>query len=190
MNERSKSQIIVLCGAIPESVMQLNSSGDIYSTFGFDKAADMIDTALVKYLKKDFSTQIYGHSLGAALAFLFTLHLQSQGFKVEKLITFGQPKIVREKESSTYKTLPVIRVVDYYDPIPLKFPGYIHTGPELVLFPDSYYSQVKEHVEDFSVQTKFEHNHIEAYLRNLKGKQKVAHSVSYEERIFNIHKDE
>jgi len=183
-----KSQIIVLCGSIAENVVQThlnsnnNKSIDVFSMFGFDKAADQIDVALVKYLKKDYGTQIFGHALGAALGVLFTLHLQSEGFKEEKLITFGQPKIVREKESQQYKSLPLVRIVDYRDPVPLLFPGYIHTGPEVVLFPDRYYSNMKEHVEDSSVQTRFDENHIESYLRNLKGKQKISLAISYDER--------
>ena len=89
---------------------------DVFTTYGFDKAADQIDNTLVKFLKKDFSLSLYGHALGAALAVLFGLHLQTGGYKIEKVITFGQPKIVKEKETASYKSLPLIRVIDYNYP--------------------------------------------------------------------------
>jgi len=196
--KKLKSQIIVFCGAISESIVtehtQTNfakpqsSTLDVYSTFAFDKAADQIDTSLVRFLKKDYSTQLYGHSLGAALAMLFTLHLQSEGFKVEKLITFGQPKIIREKESSMYKTIPAVRIVDFLDPVPLLFSGYVHTGPEVILFPEQHYSNLKEHQEDILAETRFDCNHIESYLRNLKAKQRAAVSIPWEDRNTIIRK--
>eukprot|EP01114_Cavostelium_apophysatum_P006874 TRINITY_DN1840_c0_g1_i1.p1 TRINITY_DN1840_c0_g1~~TRINITY_DN1840_c0_g1_i1.p1 ORF type:complete len:1243 (-),score=449.77 TRINITY_DN1840_c0_g1_i1:160-3888(-) len=186
INERSKSQIVVLCGSVSESVVQAsidnNSPIDVYSTFAFDKAAEQIDGSLVKYLKKDYGIQIFGHSLGAALALLFTLHLQNEGFKVEKLITFGQPKVIREKEASQYKSLPVVRIVDYYDPVPTLFSGYVHSGPEIVLFRDQYYSNLKDHSEEHFVDKRYDANHIESYLRNLKGKLKAATSINYDDR--------
>jgi len=181
VNERTKSQIIVLCGVLQETSVPTKPI-DIYVTFGFDKAAEQIDTALVKYLKKDYTTMIYGHSLGAALAVLFALHLQSEGFKLEKLITFGQPKIIKEKESAQYKSLPLLRIVDSYDPVPLLFSNFVHIGPEIVLLEDHYYCNLKEHAEDLAMPTKFDNNHIESYVRNLKNKLKTPIPVQYQER--------
>lgn len=67
-NERTKSQIIVLCGLMPESYLSSVMSGgdtkntksivDVYTAFSFDKAADNIDNHLAKFLKKDYSTQV------------------------------------------------------------------------------------------------------------------------------------
>jgi len=133
-------------------------------------------------LKKDYNTQIYGHSLGAALAVLFALHLQSEGFKIEKVVTFGQPKVVKEKEAHQYRTLPITRVVDIHDPVPYLFPGYVHTGPEILLLSDQFYSSLKDHQEDATVPTKYDNNHIESYMRNLKAKLKTPISVAYEDR--------
>jgi len=184
-NDRAKTQTIVLCGAVPESSTVGNAmikKVDIFTTFGFDKAADQIDTTLVKFLKKDFSLSIFGHSLGAALAVLFGLHLQTGGFKIEKVITFGQPKIVKEKETAAYRLLPLTRVIDYNDPVPSLFAGYIHVGQEVVLFSDSYYTFQKGHGTGVSVERSYDYNHAESYLRNISKKLKAAVLISYEER--------
>jgi len=184
-NDRIRTQTIVLCGSIPESSTLGNAmlkKIDIFTTFGFDKAADQIDNTLVKFLKKDFTLSIYGHSLGAALAVLFGLHLHSGGYKIDKVITFGQPKIVKEKEVAAYKMLPLTRVIDYNDPVPALFVGYAHVGQEVVLFADSYYAFQKEHVSGVSPDRNYQFNHAESYLRNISKKLKTAIPIPFEER--------
>jgi len=184
-NDRGKSQTIVFSGSIPESStvgVSATKKIDIFTAFGFDKAADLIDNTLVKFLKKDFVLSIFGHSLGAALAVLFGLHLQGSGFKIDKVVTFGQPKIVKEREAPNYRTLPLTRVIDYSDPVPSLFVGYIHVGQEIILFSDSYYSMQKEHVEATSAERKYEFNHAESYLRNISKKLKGGILIPFEER--------
>jgi len=185
-NERAKTQTIVLCGLLPESALGNGNSIvkkiDVFTTYGFDKAADQIDNTLVKFLKKDFSLSVFGHSLGAALAVLFGLHLQTGGYRIDKVITFGQPKIVKDKETVSYKSLPLIRVIDYNDPVPSLFPGYIHVGSEIVLFHDAYYSYQKEHAISVSPDRRFDFNHTESYLRNIGKKLKAGVLIPYEER--------
>jgi len=184
-NDRAKSQSIVFSGSVPESstaAAMANKKIDIFTTFGFDKAADQIDNSLVKFLKKDFSLSVFGHSLGASLAILFGLHLHSSGFKIDKIVTFGQPKIVKEREVSNYSQLPLIRVIDYNDPVPSLFVGYTHVGQEIVLFADSYYSTQNEHVDGSSPDKRYEFNHAESYLRNISKKLKGPILIPFEER--------
>ena len=54
-------------------------------------------------MRKEVPVQIYGHSFGGALAVILAQQLISSGFKVEKLITFGQPKIVKENELNQFR---------------------------------------------------------------------------------------
>jgi predicted lipase len=181
-NEKSKTQIIILAGAVNELVLQ-KKNVDVFSEFGFDLAVDIIDNSLVKFLKKDFNLFIYGHSLGAALAVIFAVHLQSEGHRISKVITFGQPKIVREKDLMFYQSLPLLQVVDASDPVPANvFQGYCHTGEVVVLFPGPHYSYLTEHKDDPNIPKSFDSNHIESYKRNLKNKQKQAIYVPYAER--------
>jgi hypothetical protein len=46
MNERMKLQTIVLCGLVPETVSSTKQI-DVFSTFGFDKAADQVPSSLM-----------------------------------------------------------------------------------------------------------------------------------------------
>jgi len=181
---QAKLQIIVLCGTVPSSSVT-DKPIDVFNTFGFDKAADLIDANLVKQLKKGVNIHIFGHSLGASLAVLLALHLQAEGFKVEKVITFGQPKIAKEKEKQQFKHISLTRVVDFSDSIPLLFPGYIHIGHEVVLFHEQFYSQSLAATEDPKVKRQQEQNHIENYLRNIKSKvaDKKPVRVTYEEGV-------
>lgn len=97
LNERTKTQTVVLCGLLPDSAAQNpNKQLDVFTAFGFDKAADQIDNSLTKFLKKDYAIHIYGHSLGAALAVLFALHLHSGGYKIEKVtcVHFGNSFLI------------------------------------------------------------------------------------------------
>jgi len=186
-NERSKTQTIVLCGLVPDTVSPTKAI-DVFSTFGFDKAADQIDSTLVKFLRRDFAVHVYGHSLGAALALLFALHLRNGGYRVDKVITFGQPRIVKDKETPNYRSLPIVRVVDYYDVVPTLFAGYFHVGSEVVLFQDTYYSLLEDHIQENGVQKKFDNNHTESYLRNIRLKLKNPVLIPYEQRNSQIGK--
>ena len=64
---------------------------------GFSEAWQSVEKIVVYYLKKWWTPQtklwITGHSLGGALAAVATISLESQGFKVSGLYTFGQPRV-------------------------------------------------------------------------------------------------
>ncbi len=64
---------------------------------GFCDAWQSVEKIVIYYLKKWWTPEtrlwITGHSLGGALAAMATVSLESQGFKVSGLYTFGQPRI-------------------------------------------------------------------------------------------------
>lgn len=64
---------------------------------GFLEAWQSVEKMVVYYLKKWWTPQsqlwITGHSLGGALANMAAISLESQGFHVNGLYTFGQPRI-------------------------------------------------------------------------------------------------
>jgi len=195
-NERAKHQKLVVCGILSESQFNAvtspssSAAADVYRSFQLDKAAEQIDKTVMKLLRKDFQIQIFGHAMGASLAVLLALHLHNEGFKLNKIITFGQPRIVKPKEASMYKNLPLLRVFDFYDAVAVgAFPGYQHIGPSVVLLPDLHYSYVAKQPEEEqahsgvqSPKKKFECNHVEVYLRNLKAKIKAPLFIAWEER--------
>jgi hypothetical protein len=112
----SKSgQIILALGGTPSETTISNLQME--KNFGMDKIANQIEQNHFKTLpKKDNTVHIYAHSFGSAVALILAQHLAASGFKVEKFITFGQPKTIRESDSTLYKNLPLMRIVDFHDP--------------------------------------------------------------------------
>ncbi len=100
--------------------------------------------------------------------------LNSLGFKIEKMLTFGQPKTIRETEAPSYRSLPLLRVIDFHDPFFNDFPGHSHIGPEVVLFEEIGYQYAAKHADDREAVQTPDNNHVEYYLRNLKYKLKGA----------------
>jgi hypothetical protein len=58
---------------------------------------------------------IVGHSLGGTIACILGIHLFRNGYKLNKIVTFGQPKFTDEKGAHKYRMLPIIRVVGSQD---------------------------------------------------------------------------
>ena len=63
---------------------------------------------------------MYGHGLGACLAVLYGLHLENENYHIAKILTFGQPRMVRKKEINVFASLPLLRIVDFFDPLPVQ----------------------------------------------------------------------
>jgi len=78
-------------------------------------------------------TIIIGHSLGGAIANILGIYLSKNDCCLDRIITFGQPKITNEKGLSSYSHLQLIRVVgegDVIANVPPKtdFFTYTHGG--------------------------------------------------------------
>jgi len=144
--------------------------------YGLDSVVAAIESAqFFKTIpKKETMVHIYAHSFGAACALYLAQRLLTLGFKIEKILTFGQPKTIRETDAPTFRSLPLLRVIDFHDPYFLNFPGHSHIGPEVVLFDDIGYQYSAKHADDREVELNPDNNHVEYYLRNLKNKQKGA----------------
>jgi thioesterase domain-containing protein len=56
-----------------------------------------------RIMRKEVPVQLYGHSFGGALAIILAQQLSAAGYKIEKVITFGQPKIVKENELNLFR---------------------------------------------------------------------------------------
>jgi triacylglycerol lipase len=109
---------------------------------GFYLASDEVYKAIAPNLNKDYKTRLTGHSLGGAIAVILMMLLQENGYHIEKCITFGQPKVTDAQGAQTCKNLPLIRVVNDDDIVPLLPPGtlltrfqggYHHFGERIVL---------------------------------------------------------
>jgi hypothetical protein len=47
------------------------------------------------------------------------MRLRAEGFPVSRIVTFGQPKVTNEAGVDRYRDLPLLRIVNHDDPVPL-----------------------------------------------------------------------
>ena len=55
---------------------------------------------------------------------LFSQKLAQDGYRINKVVTFGQPKILKRDEMNRLRSFDSLRVIDLNDPIPNHFYGY------------------------------------------------------------------
>lgn len=114
---------------------------------GFDADARVIYADAAPFLKKGYTTSMVGHSLGGAVVALLGLYAIEDGYEVKKITTFGQPRFTTTQGAAQLSFLPLLRVVDEYDIIPLlpavatggKFGDYEQVGPEVLLLQGPYF---------------------------------------------------
>ncbi len=173
---------------------------DIYVHRGFDNDASKLYADLLPHLDKSLEVRVTGHSLGAAISTLLMMYLHEDGFKVGHSINFGQPKVTNKEGAEHYQFLPLTRVVDENDLVPLVPPVtlldsvhgiYEHFGEEVVLLNGKYYVYMTRHnatrrsVDDFWKQLGDEsvkEHFMDNYLHNINTKLKSAIQVSWENR--------
>ena len=167
---------------------------------GFDATARVLYADMKPYLKPGYRTYITGHSLGGALAALLAIHMVEDGYKVDRVITFGQPKFTTTDGVDRLGFLSLTRVVDENDIVPMLPPTtivnrvygvYEHAGPEIILLEVPHYVFLPTHdadrisIGEFGRSLNFANlkdHHMDNYLNRLSLKAKGAVEVSYDER--------
>lgn len=157
---------------------------------GFRDASKAVHADVKEHLNKDYAIRVTGHSLGGAVALILTNYLYKEGYRVRRLVTFGQPKVTDDKRNHDYKRKVaehklITRVVYDKDPVPMVPPGgglqaqYGHVGPELILRDGKDYVFLDAHQADrLSVgdfwrnmgQLSKQHHKMDLYLENIRGK--------------------
>lgn len=166
---------------------------------GFRDDAQKVLADLRPHLRKDHTIRVTGHSLGGAVALILTNYIYREGYKVERLVTFGQPKVTDDKTNHRYKQMnpaykKITRVVRENDPIPMvpPRPKYGHVGPELILREGQDYVYLDTYdadrlsIGDFWRKLGDVHlkdHSMDGYLINIQGKiqggaQQVAYKVN------------
>jgi hypothetical protein len=97
-----------------------NEKLQCYLHKGFhDSAVETWETVLPQ-LNPDYAISFTGHSLGGAIAAICGMGAVANGFKVEYIITFGQPKITNREGAERWDAdmqLPLTRVVHGQDSV-------------------------------------------------------------------------
>lgn len=133
--------------------LQLDKHLGIQLHQGFSMAARAAYENVLPYLDKSKPVQTTGHSLGGAIAVIVGMYLQQDGFQLEQVITFGQPKVTNVHGAGVFKNLPLTRVVTPNDIVPLVPPLnplqlqnleiYWHNGLEVILVAEKQYALVQ-----------------------------------------------
>ncbi len=150
--------------------VQLNPDADLKIVLhqGFSLAAKAIYQDLLPFLnsKTRTQTQIHttGHSLGGAVAVIVAMYLQHDGYNVQNVITFGQPKVTNVSGARAFENMPLTRVVTPLDMVPLVPPLsplqlqdldiYWHLGQEVILL-DKHQHAVTGGIKSMLRATKF-----------------------------------
>jgi triacylglycerol lipase len=136
----------------------------IYVHAGFGKALQELYDSLSLRLDTAYDTRITGHSLGGALAVLLTYYLTVDGYKLERTVTFGQPKVTNRDGLEKFKKVSLLRVINSRDPVayvpPLSYvttlnSPYQHAGGALVLQDAPPYQYVCSEASNISFVSEF-----------------------------------
>ena len=106
-------------------------------------ARECVDT-LAPHIVPGYTVQLTGHSLGGAVAVAVGLLYKAAGIEVNKVVTFGAPKLGPRETREAAEKLNVLRVVQKDDIIPLlpmsrpfvRKP-YVHLGEGIMLDNDT-----------------------------------------------------
>lgn len=166
---------------------------------GFDEDAQAVYADVKPHLKRGHRTHITGHSLGGAVAALVAIYAIEDGYSVDRVVTFGQPRFTTAKGAGQLDYLPLLRVVDENDVIPMLPPAvrnksygpYEQVGPEIILLEGPHYVYLASHdatritVDEFwrSIGiADLQDHHMDNYLLRLSEKSKGAVEVTYNAR--------
>jgi hypothetical protein len=183
-----------------EIAIREDRKADIPVHAGFDQDANAIYQDVKGFLKPGYDTFITGHSLGGAIAALLGVYLIEDQYKVVRIVTFGQPRFTTAKGVSRLGFLPLTRIVDENDIIPMVPPDnlsgalhgpYAHVGPEIILLEGPRYVYLPTHDatrldigelwRDVDVATLEDHK-MDHYLERLAAKSASSIQVPYNDR--------
>ena len=205
-NHARRIQVISVRGTANEKNVELDMDtkpardrkSGIVMHEGFQRAAVEIYADLKPRLKPGYTTYLTGHSLGGSVAAILGIHLTIDGYKVGRIVTFGQPKFTDVAGAKAYRNLPLLRVIYQNDAVAL-LPEYFarsnrryaHIGAVINLLSGPHYIHATaEQGMKFSVgsfkklfgQISLPDHKMKWYLKSLKDKLGGATKVSFKDR--------
>ncbi len=178
--------------------LQLDADLNIQLHQGFAGAAKMAYQNVKAKLDKNKPISTTGHSLGGAIAVIVAMHLQRDGYQLDGVITFGQPKVTNVAGAEVFSALPLMRIVTPKDIVPLVPPLsplqlknldiYWHMGSEIILLDNKEYAQIQgiksmmratKFVSSVPDKTNLDAHQIATYLALIEQKLVAAQPVPY-----------
>lgn len=175
---------------IPDSILGISLHR------GFRKDAQAVLRDAKPHLRKDYGIRITGHSLGGAVAAILGLYLEKDGYRIDRVVTFGEPRFTTQ-DLMTNSLTNTTRVVHDRDVVPLLpphsvFGKYKHSSEEVILRPGNNYVYMEQHdadrlsVGEFwrnATSFSFSDHHMDGYQSNIQLKKaQGARQVPY---LFN-----
>lgn len=167
---------------------------------GFDEDTRAVYADLLPHLNPDYDTYVTGHSLGAAISTLLMMYLHKDGYPVQRSVNFGQPKLTNKAGAKAFDQLPLMRVVDANDVVPL-LPAttlldsihgvYTHFGEEVILLTGPHYVFLDQREAMRDSRGDFWHNlghesmeahHVDLYAQQVTDKESNSVEVPYKDR--------
>jgi hypothetical protein len=207
-DDQAKIQYIAVRGSVDRKTLSEDLEVEIHEDEktglpvhkGFDADADALYADLKPHLKHGYKTYFTGHSLGGAVAALLTVYAVQDGYDVVRVITFGQPRFTTAAGVERLASIPITRVVDENDMVPMLPPAtrahaqygpYEHVGEEIILLEGPYYAFLSSHdanrmaIGEFwrsMAYSDLPDHKMEKYLARLAAKAKGATQVPYNDR--------
>jgi triacylglycerol lipase len=107
---------------------------------GFRGTARALLADAAPFLNTGFETNLYGYSLGGAVAVLLGAYMEHDGYIVNSIVTFGQPKVTDVAGAQELAVLPLMRFKAARDLVPdIPAGPYQHFGPEVILLDGPFF---------------------------------------------------
>lgn len=207
-DDKAKVQYITVRGTMDDTTLKEDFDAKVRDDratkipvhSGFDLDARAVWADAQPYLKKGYQTYLVGHSLGGAVAAILGIYMIEDGYKVDKIYTYGQPRFTTSQGVAQLGFLPLLRVVDENDLVPLLPPGamaskkygpYQQVGPEVILLdgPDYVYMP-NQQASELSLGSFWRGLHVadlkdhklDNYIRRIEDKFTGSRQVAYNER--------
>jgi hypothetical protein len=178
--------------------LTLDQSLNIQLHQGFSVAAKAVYEDVIPFLDKSQPIQTTGHSLGGAIAVILAMYLERDGYQLQEVITFGQPKVTNVAGARVFENLPLLRVVTPADIVPLVPPLsplqlqnldiYWHNGLEIILLAQKQYAltqgfksmmRATKFVSALPDESNLKAHQIDTYLALIESNQESAQQVPY-----------
>ncbi len=99
-------------------------------------------------------TRVTGYSLGGAVAAIFSLYLEFDGFEVNSVLTFGQFPVTDEAGARLFADRPLLRIKSGRDGVPDLYTGtYDHFGDMIILLDGPLFVYLDPDNENFTSAT-------------------------------------
>lgn len=175
-----------------EIFLEHDSSVRIPLHKGFEDATIAAYADIAPHLDKNATIDLTGHSHGAAIAAIMLIYLKRDGYKVERAVTFGQPRITTSTGAAALADLPITRVVNLDDFISMvpTFP-FVHFGEEVLLHAGTNFTFLThEEAHEISIGELWREERrldvnahdLDLYINRLREKRSAANGVPYLQR--------